>query len=270
MNQYFLKLISPWTQSASRGSHVLILTELARGKNRLKDVAAAVNRSQRETSQQIHELMERELILKTGVFFRFHNKAFKFWLREVYQKKELSLLDAGEKAESFLQRIHEIIAEHEELSRMDVSERVVQLFRQFKNDIIEFGEKRRKLPHFTELLQSGSPRTARDEGSRRIIAKGHGRCWLCKIVEEKVTERDVLELVAGSSSKSESRTKVLLALRGLDENAKLLAKEKRVFTLGLSRLNMLMDVYGYSPIIHSPRPVDSVPTEEAVTGPVPA
>src|SRR5207245_424623 len=34
LNQYFMKLILPWTQSRSRGKHILILTQIARGVNR--------------------------------------------------------------------------------------------------------------------------------------------------------------------------------------------------------------------------------------------
>ena len=71
-----------------------------------------------------------------------------------------------------------------------------------------------------------------------------------------MTEREVLDLVEGTSDNKAPHTKVLLALRGMDENAKLLAKEKRVLTLGLSRINMLMDVYGNSAIIR-PEPTNT-------------
>ncbi len=249
--QYFLKLLSPWTLSNSRGSQVLILTELAKGRNKLKDLARAVNRSQRETSDQIRELMEHELILKTGVFYRFHNKIFKFWLREVYEKKELSLLGPSGKIDGFLQRIDQMIGEFEELGRMDVGDRIVRLFGEFRNEIVELGEKRRQLPHFTEILEGRSRQTP-GGASRQLIARGHGRCWVCKITQERATEREVLDLVEGApKSGAASQTKVLIALGGLDDNAKLVAKERKVLTLGLSRLNMLMDVYGKPPLIHA-------------------
>ena len=132
---------------------------------------------------------------------------------------------------------------------MDIIPRMEALFSEFRNDLVEFGEKKRKLPHFTEMLRSpeGLPDAA--EGARSIIARGHGRCWLCKITEEKATEKEVMELVRGSEKNKASHTRVLLALRGIDENAKLLAKEKRILTLGLSRINLLMDLYGKSPIV---------------------
>ena len=250
LNQFFLKLISPWTRPNSHGSHILILTQLAKGTNKLKEISAAINRSQRETSSQIQELIEQELIIKTGVFYRFHNKIFKFWLRDVYERRELLLLGTTAKAEDFITRIHGLIAEYEELLKIDAADRVVSLFTLFKNEIVEFGEKRRKLPHFTEFIQTDPKAPAPRGSSRSVIAKGHGRCWVCKIVEERATEREVLELVKGCDAKSASPTKVLVALKGLDENAKLLAKEKRVFTLGLSRINMLMDIYGHSPIVN--------------------
>ena len=261
LNQYFSKLISPWTQPMSGGSHVLILTEIAKGKNRIKEIAAAVNRSQKETASQLEELIENELIVKSGVFYRFHSRTFKGWLKEVYVKKELSLLGTSGKSESFLNRVLEMIAEEEEILSTDIGERVMGLFRRFRDDIVEWGEKRRKLPRFSEFIRlpqltgvsavGGSSSGGKDNGARDIIAQGRGRCWVCKIVEERATEKEVLDLVRGASDKKSSHTKVLLALNGLDENAKLLAKEKHVLTMGLSRLNFLMDLYDNLPVIQS-------------------
>jgi len=250
LNQFFLKIISPWTRSDSRGSHILILAAMAKGVNKLKDISMLIRRNQRETSRQIEELIEQELIIKTGVFYRFHNKIFKFWLREVYEKKELLLLGSASGPDEFLRRIDEMITEYDELLKMGMTDRVLGLFSQFKNEIVDFGEKKRRLPHFTEFIKS--PDCTRDlKGTAGdVIAKGHGRCWVCKIVEEKATEREVLGLIRNDSyDKRGVSTKVLVALNGADENAKLLAKEKRVLTLGLSRINMLMDIFGKSPII---------------------
>ena len=254
LNQYFSKLLSPWTQSMSRGSHVLILTQIAKGKNRLKDIAGAVNRSQKETVSQLEELIENELIIKSGIFYRFHSRTFKVWLREVYEKKELSLLGTGGKSEAFLNRVLEMIAEEEEVLSTDIGERVLGLFRHFGDDIVEWGEKRRKLPRFSEFIRAPLSSAFPAGSMRDIIAKGNGRCWVCKIVEEKATEKEVLELVHGVTDKKSAHTKVLLALNGLDENAKLLAKEKHVLTLGLSRLNLLMDLYGDAPVIQASTP----------------
>ncbi len=250
LNQYFLKLISPWTQVGSRGLPVLVLTLLANGTNRLKELARALNRGQSEISRQLQELMGHELVIKTGVFYRLHNKMFKFWLKEVYENKELSLLGAVCKAEAFGARIERIMVEYEELLKLDVADRVHELFSSFRNDLIEFGEKKRKLPHFTEIIKPPSAERITERGSRDFIAQGHGTCWVCKIVEQKATEKEVLELVQSAShDKKEASMKVLVALRGVDDNAKLLAKEKKILTLGLSRINALMDVYGAAPLI---------------------
>ena len=267
LNQYFSKLISPWTQLASsairtsadrRGSQVLILVEIAEGHNRLKDIAKSINRGQRETAAQLQQLVEQELLVKNGGFYRFHSKTFRFWLKEVYRKKELSLLDTSSKSDGFIQRMLQLVGEEETLLAADISTRLVGLLSEFKNDIVELGDKKRKLPHFSEFLRPGPTDQASSGSSRGIIARGHGRCWVCKITEEKATEREVLELVQGASDpaspagrRKTGHTKVLLALKGLDENAKLLAKEKRIFTLGLSRINLLMDLYGKPPIIQS-------------------
>src|SRR3989338_303276 len=73
LNQFFLKVIAPWTRSDAHGSHILILTEMAKGVNKLKDISVTIHRNQRETSKQIQRSEEHEIILKTGVFYRFHN-----------------------------------------------------------------------------------------------------------------------------------------------------------------------------------------------------
>ncbi len=253
LNQYFMKLISPWTQPRSRGRHLLILAEIARGTNRLKDIAAALNMSQREASSQIQELMDYELLVKTGIFYRFHNKIFKFWLREVYERKELSILGTRGKNEAFLGAVCQAIREHEQILAMGVVSRMENLFSEFRNDLVEFGEKKRKLPHFTEFLRPAEDPLLPGQNTHQIVARGHGRCWICRVTEEKATEKQVLDLVQGVSSAEPAHTKVFLALGGFDENAKLLAKEKRVLTLGLSRVNLLMDLYGMPPIIlHEP------------------
>ncbi len=250
LNQYFSKLISPWTQAVSKGSHLLILSEISKGNNKLKGIAQAVNRNQREVQSQIDELISHELLIKTGIFYRFHSKTFRFWLKEVYGPKELSLLNTGDKSERFLQRVLALIAEEEVLLKTDVGDRLIGLLSDFQNDLVEMGEKKRKLPHFSEILRTKPEVSLFPESSSRdIIAKGHGRCWVCKITEEKATERQVLDLVMGQKSNKSAHTNVLLALDGVEENAKLLAKEKRVLTLSLSRINFLMDLYGKPPII---------------------
>ncbi len=251
LNQFFLKLISPWMRADSHGSHILILTALARGVNKLKDLAEELNRGQKEVSAELQQLMENELVIKVGVFYRFHNKIFKFWLKEVYERKELSLLGSNAKAEDFIASITKAMEECETLMKLGAASRIMNLFSLFNNEMVEIGEKKRKLPHFTEFIKVPAGSSG-DETVGALIARGHGRCWVCKIVEEKASEKEILELIENSPhNKNVSSTKVLVALNGIEENARLLAKEKKVLTLGLSRINLLMDIYGCSPIIHS-------------------
>ncbi len=249
LNQYFLKLIAPWTQARSRGKHLLILAQIAGGRNRVKDIAKHLNMGQREVSSQIQELVGFELLVKTGIFYRFHNRIFRFWLKEVYEKRELSLLGFQGKEEDFLSVIRMAVKDHEEILSTGVLDRVEGLLAGFRDDLIEFGEKKRKLPHFTELIKSAGSVSRGSQSTHQIVARGHGRCWVCCVAEQKATEREVMALVQNTSSNKSSHTKVLLALSGLDENAKLLAKEKKVLTFGLSKINLLMDLYGKPPII---------------------
>lgn len=265
LHQYFQKMISPWMRPAAHGSHILILIAMSKGRLKVREIAREVNRSQREVLSALGELMEHELIEKSGVFYRFHNKIFRFWLREVCERKELSLLGLSGQSEDFLTRVVALIDEHLELLAMDPTDRVAGLLGAFRNDIIELGEKRRKLPHFTEIVRPELDERERATGSARaVIAKGHGRCWVCSVVQGRASEKEVLALVEGSSGARSltTATRVLVPLDGMDENAKLLAKEKKILTLGLSHINLLMDLYGRSPIVRLEAGRADVPLSE--------
>ncbi len=251
LNLYFLKLVSLRGAAAQSKEALRVLIQIAEGKNKLKDIAKTLGRTERETSKYLQLLLEHEILIKTGVFYRFHNRTLKFWVKEVYARKENSLLvGARERAEDFLCNMDERITEFEELTRMDITERVTRLFGKFKNDLVELGEKTRKLPHFTEFIQPEFLDPPKSNSARKLIAKGRGSCWACQITQQKTSEKEILKFVQDAPSGSRpAPTKVLIALNGLEDNAKLLAKEKRVLTLSLSKLNTLMDLYGEIPVI---------------------
>ena len=249
LHQYFLKLISPWTAPNAHGCQLLVLERLAGGVNKLPELAESLHRPQAEIARQLQELLSYELITKNGVFYRFTNKLFKFWLREVHQAKELSLLDTAEQAGRFTARIRAHYAEHADWTAMAASARIRDLLGRFNEELIEFGEKKKRLPRFREFISCPGEATP-GGGSRALIAKADGRCWVCRITEGRADEKEVLALTRGAEqAQNPTATKVLIALGGFDENARLLAKEKRVMTLGLAKVNLLLDVYGKAPIV---------------------
>lgn len=253
-HQFFSNLMVPWVErSISKGSYTSILVEIACGRHRFQDISNAILRSPRKTAKELRELMEEELVVKNGIFYRLHNKLFKFWLEYVYQKRELSLMvDLPSKASHFSAEMEKLIQNFIEEDSRAVPERVVELFKCFQNDAIEWDLRTRRLPRFSEIVNI-TERDSSSFGNRDIIARGGGRCWICQIREKRVTEKEVLDFARseeGSSGELPNLTRILIALEGIESTAKVVAKEKKVWTWGLSRLNTLMDLYGKPQIVH--------------------
>lgn len=246
LNQYFVNVVARWA-GRFKGEHLVVLVQLAHSFNKLKDLALSIRKSERETSRQLKELVDAELIVKNGVFYHFHDKLFRFWLKHVYHPKEFSLLvNAHSKGANFRLELHKHIDAFMGSSRVSPRRRIVDLFRRFRNELVEFDSKGRQMPAFEEILDEGETLA----GPRPIVAKTPGQSWVCQVLEDKSTEKDVLDFLRQSAAFKSSRTRrILVTLNGMDPNAKLLAKNKKIWTLNLQKINTLMDFYGQSKII---------------------
>ena len=248
LNQHFMNLISRWVDVGSRGSHLAILLHIADGHGKLKDLSEFISRSMRETSRQLNELMEAEQIAKSGVFYYFPNKVFRMWLKCVYRHREISLLvDTPSKAGQFVRECEAGMDEFFEASQEEDAERIARLLKCFSNEMVEFDAKGKRLPAFREVVTvPGSGESAR----RSIIAKARNIHWICDVSDRRVTEQEVNRFIleAGGAGDKHAK-KIMITLRGMDQNARLLAKNTKIWTLNLQKINALMEFYGQSKIV---------------------
>ncbi len=258
LNQYFVNLTARWSPVKGKADCLLLLVHLAQTGNKLKELAAAIQKSPRETSRQLKELLDAEVILKNGVFYHFHDNLFHFWLKFVYQPRALSLLvDTPSKAAYFRVECRKNIEAFVTASKFGPRKRILELLKRFRNELVEFDAKGRQLPVFLDVVEGAGG----EEGP--ILARTPRRNgWICQVLEKRSTERDVQDFLRKCGRKGEGAKKVLFALSGMDPNAKLLAKNKRIWTLNLQKVNTLMDFYGLSKIVlfkENPESAEPVP-----------
>ena len=248
LNQHFMQWISRWIDVGSRGSHLSILIQMANGVSKLKDLAHGISRNLRETSRQLNELLVAEQIAKSGVFYYFPDNVFRMWLRCVYQNREMSLLvDIPSKSAQFVSACQSHMEEFFEASKKPEAERIADLFQAFSNEIVEFDCKGKRLPGFKEVL---APRLGKDVSHQPVIAKGSNHRWICDVNRRRVTEEEVNRFMAESEALGDKKSRrVLITLRGMDQNARLLAKNTKIWTLSLQNINALMEFYGKSKIV---------------------
>ena len=81
-------------------------------------------------------------------------------------------------------------------------------------------------------------------GVNYAIAQSKDGCWIYQAVAREIDENSISEFTAFCKGlKCKTLRKVIIALDGIDTNAKMLAKEAKIWIWGLEDLNFLMDVF---------------------------
>ena len=166
----------------------------------------------------------------------------------MFQIKDRNLVPSRERVRAqFQARLAEEIRRIEEEDRMDLTGRIESLFRDFRNDSVEINQKKIRCPAFIEIA-------TRPTNGRFFPI--HGRSlqdrWFCQVFREPVTEGDVTSFLEEmKQSRRKIQKKVMMALGGIELNAKLMAQEARVQIWDLENLNALFDLYGRLKILPS-------------------
>ena len=121
----------------------------------------------------------------------------------------------------------------------ELSSRITELFRLFKNDVVQLNGRRHRFISFDEVQKLDN-----EEG---ILATSGRVKWLCTVKRNYVTENDVTEIVKNIKRKKHNNKinrSILISLAGMDENAYLMAKEAKFWVWDSESLNVLMELYG--------------------------
>ena len=102
-----------------------------------------------------------------------------------------------------------------------------------------------RLPHFTKIEIADS----RDYG-QFIAASFRGKVWAVQPYESLVQETDIINYIRNIKSHDyKISNKIIISLKGIEENAKLLAKELKISIWDISALNTLFNIYGKRKVI---------------------
>jgi len=244
INQHFFNFFSKISEGRPLSQAASVLISLSCGNKKQQDIARSSKLQLRDISRILGKLVDMDIIARNGSFYRFKDCLFSFWLRHVYMKRIMSFsIDEAFEENYFnkevMQRINIFMQELEK----ELSFRIADLFRLFKNDIVQLNGKKHRFCAFNNIEKLGG------EGSpyTNIMANSGKVNWLCSIRKEFVTENDILEIIKDIKEKKKtSRIKqnILISLAGISDNAHLLAKEAKIWVWDLGTLNVLMELYG--------------------------
>ncbi|MBL7084743.1 MAG: ATP-binding protein [Candidatus Omnitrophica bacterium] len=247
LNQYFTSLLSHNLNGADYSHFLPILLSASAKGCSLSDVSQITKRQSKVVSRQINQLLDKDLLNKVGMFYRIQDKIFRFWLKSVYQRKSLSLsADPATESREFSQEIEEQILNFTQELKKGLTERVIELFKCFNNEIIMLQNKSFKFWHFNEV------RPWPLEGLQDcIIARYKDGHWACLIEKEQISEAQIQEFFHYCrTAKYKIHKIIIIALKELDLNLRLAALEKKIWIWSSSDLNLLFDLYGKREIVH--------------------
>jgi len=221
-----------------------VLIALSSENKKQQDMVKAVKMQARHVSRLLNKLIETDIIARNGSLYRFKDKLFCFWLKSVYLKRIMSFsIDEDLEKKSFRKEVRNQLDVFMQEFEKELSSRIVELFRLFRNDVIQLNGKRHKFSSFDNVEKIESDFCDATD----ILAANNRLKWLCTIKKECVSENDVREMVKKirkKKPKDRTNRNILISLGGINENAYLLAKEAKFWVWDMESLNVLMELYG--------------------------
>jgi len=243
VNQYFTNLIN----SLSLNTTTLnILTAIAKGSHTAKSIRETTKVSIAEISLRLRRLIDLNIISKNCNFYFFIDKGFLFWIKEVYNRKQASLISSATvRAEQFRHDAHSYLSKYLFELKKDPRHKISDLFSKFNKEIVQIDGKKYSLPKFNKI-----DLISLNKSASLVLAYKDKKIWACFIKEGAVNEDDIL-LFADQIKRLKLKiaNKILVALDRLDINATLLAKEKRIWIWKFKDLNLVMDVYNQCKLV---------------------
>ena len=241
IHQYLMNFVLSVLDTKNREGYLLILTAIAEGQNTQSRIARALKSKHGDVSKGLTCLVELGLLAKNGVFYEIEDDMLAFWLKAVYQRRKALLVDGTfDRMELFRKDITRYIAGYLRECEKTAAQRISELFDLFANELVSIDSKQIRLPHFTKVDLKALP-----DSSSTIAASFRGNYWFVQVYERPINENDIINFIKNvKASGYKVSNKVLLALSGIDENAKLLAKELKISIWDVSTANKLLAFYG--------------------------
>lgn len=246
IHQYLMNYLLDLIDAKNKDLNMAVLTAIATGNNRQSEIARSIKTKQCEVAKVLALLSEKALISKDGTLYRIDDVMLEFWLKHVYQRRKDILVDgAFDRMDIFREDVASYISSHEKEFGVSATSRIAELFGIFSNEMVHIDMKNLRLPRFTKVETRVS-----GDGRPFIAASFRGSYWIVQPYEQAVNENDIISFIRNLKPiDCKISNKMIIPLKGIDENARLLAKELRIAIWDGPTLNALLRLYGKKRIV---------------------
>ncbi len=241
IHQYLFNYILSLIDTKYRDGHTKIMIMIAQGNNTQSGIARFTRTKHGEVSKSLARLVELGLLSKNGIFYAIEDAMLAFWLKAVYQRRKELLVDGTfDRMELFRKDIGVIISDFIREGEKSASQRISELFNLFDNELVSIESRNMRLPHFTKV----ELKTV--DGLNSLVgASFRGNFWIAQVYTRPVNENDIIGYLKNVKlSGCKVTHKIVVAMSGMDENAKLLAKELKISIWDGHTVNELFTFYG--------------------------
>ena len=246
IHQYLVNYLFELIETKARDNSMAILSSIAFGFRKQQEITRNSRVKMTEAQKILPRLVSCGIIGKNGSCYNIEDPMLEFWLRHVNaMRKSLLVNGAFNKTNLFAGDISSHIETFGSECRKGALARLAELFNMFAGELIMVEGRNIRLPHFSKVeIRAGVG------GENFIFATFGSNCWLVGPHEKCVNENDIINFIRNTKSLGQKvTTKVIVPLKGMEDNSKLLAKELKISIWEQATVNNLLALYGKKAII---------------------
>lgn len=240
IHQYLTNFLLDLLDTKSREEMLSVLSSIANGHKKIRDIAKDTRKGCGEVSRALSWLIGVGLLTKSGVFYVISDRMLEFWLSHVYVKRQRMLVNyIVNRVKAYKDDIRGHIADFMREARKSPAERVFELFHLFSNELVDIDDRQFLLPQCSKVEIKSF-----DDVTPYLIGTSREKRWVCQIFETPLQETRIAEFIRNINSiDGKVARRIIVPLAGIEENAKLLAKELKISIWSPDTMNLLFRLY---------------------------
>jgi len=248
LNQYFMNNVNFFLEKKNRKKFLPILVALSHGKQTIKDIQAHIGKTDKDTGLNLQKLQDMDLVLNSGTFYYVADKLFEYWLKHVYDLKSRSVIDdMGIKYLEFKKEVSDDYRRYCVFSQKKAADIIYDLFKSFSGEKMQINMNMKKMPKFDSVEKKKLSDTV-----FQIIGKKGKRAWVCNVKQNDISDdKDIHDIWSMKFPDKDIKImrKIFVPLKGIEQNAYLLAKEQNVWVWDQKQLNVVLRLFGKFEIV---------------------
>lgn len=223
-----------------------ILTCVSCGYRRKQEISQLLNLSLKSINKKISRLLQENILTQSGNIIYFKDNLFAFWFANCFKVYYTNSLAGANKSDIISKNsIKEVILHYQQDFLKERTEKIIDLIKTFKNDILLSGNSRINIPEIYRI------KTLNYDDNNFFILMAESRELFIFAISNKTlsTETDVALFAEKTKSiRGRKVKKIFIGIGDVSRDAKLAAKTNNFLIWDINFLNNILKLYNKSAI----------------------